>query len=101
VVIIEDYSPDASLAPLDEKVSQKSSEELPPPQPLVLLPSSAVTEIPGLGEATAQVLWANAYVGTVRDLAQLPRLYPGILTAITERGDLPMLDQLIEAARKV
>lgn len=59
-----------------------------------------VAEIPDLGAATAEVLWSNAYVSTVSDLAALPQRFPGIFTAMTARGDLPMLAKFIADAQQ-
>eukprot|EP00727_Mastigamoeba_balamuthi_P009059 m51a1_g4776 hypothetical protein (93) ;mRNA; r:30213-30580 len=56
-----------------------------------LTAESPVTELPGVGEAVAEMLWANAYVRTVGELAALPTAFPGIARALEQLVPIPEL----------
>ena len=60
-----------------------------------------VTRVPWVTEFTAQVLFANAYIRTVGDIAALPSRFPGVARAFAQDPNFKTWEQLFAFAQRV
>ena len=60
-----------------------------------------VTRIPFVTELAARVLFENAYVRTVADVAALPERYPGIACAFAQDENFCTWQQILGFAQRV
>lgn len=77
--VIEDYAPESTV---------RIHKEDP------------VTRVPWVTELTAQVLFANAYIRTVGDVAALPARHPGIARAFAQDANFKTWEQLFVLAQR-
>ena len=78
--VIEDYAPESTVR---------------------IRKDDPVTRVPWVTELTAQVLFANAYIRTVGDVAALPTRHPGIARAFAQDANFKTWAQLFVLAQRV
>lgn len=77
--VIEDYAPESTVR---------------------IRKDDPVTRVPWVTELTAQVLFANAYIRTVDDVAALPVRHPGIARAFAQDANFKTWQQLFVLAQR-
>jgi len=60
-----------------------------------------ITNIPYMTRRASEILFANAYIRTIADLAELPKQFPGLASAFAQDSDFKTWAMILEFAQKV
>ena len=72
-----------------------------PENELHVVASDPVTKIPYMTRRAAEILFVNAYIRTVADIADLPKQFPGLASAFAQDEDFKTWSMILKFAEQV